>query len=99
MGHLITEHQLLEILKDLKFELQQAKRPADEIILDDVDLCKFLSISKRTSAEYRSQKLIEYSKVGGRIFYKLSDILKMIERHKIVPSDDRILSSSKLKRK
>lgn len=99
MGHLITEHQLLEILKDLKFELQQAKRPAEEIVMDDFDLCKFLSISKRTAAEYRSQKLIEYSKIGGRIFYKLSDILTMIERHKIVTSDDRIPSSSKLKRK
>jgi hypothetical protein len=86
-----------EILSELKHELLQIKRPASEIILDDVDLCKLLHISKRTSAEYRAKSMIVYYKLGGKVFYKLADVLTMLDKHKIVTTENITISSSNLK--
>lgn len=64
-------------------EIRQATRPANEIIYDDVDLRNYLKVSKRTTAQWREDDKIINSKIGGKIFYKLSNILKMIDEHEV----------------
>ena len=77
--------EFAEALQELKTELKQAHRPADEILLDDVDLREMLKISKRTLATYRQQRLIKHSWLQGKCFYKLSDVLDTIERNAVNP--------------
>ncbi|CAN5455620.1 hypothetical protein BH11BAC3_BH11BAC3_07390 [soil metagenome] len=72
-----------EIIGEIKYSISQAQRPASEIILDDVDLCKTLKIGKRTSATIRANRDITYHKCGGKILYKLSDVLDYINRNKV----------------
>ena len=72
-----------EFLRELRHELLKAQRPADQIILDDFDFCKFLKISKRHSANLRATGAITYSKAGGKIYYRLSDVLDFIEKNEI----------------
>lgn len=67
----------------MKAAIQKATRPSDEVILDDVDLRDFLNVSKRTTAYWREKAMITYSKLGGKIFYRLSDVLKFIAEHEI----------------
>jgi hypothetical protein len=74
---------LQQLLTWLRFELQEAKRPADEILLDDADLQQLLKVSKRTTANYRSQGVLPYYWLGGKIFYLLSDVLAAIKQNKI----------------
>jgi hypothetical protein len=82
--------ELTELAQLIKHEIQQAKRPADEVIYDDVDLRTFLKVCKRTTASWREKGMITFSKLGGRIYYKLSDILDFLRKHEI-PSVDKNL--------
>mgnify|MGYP000894114008 CR=1 FL=1 len=72
-----------EFILQVRHEIAQVHRPADQIILDDVDLCNLLKLSKRTTAELRAQRQIVFYKCGGRILYKLSDALDYIDRNRI----------------
>jgi hypothetical protein len=72
-----------EIIEIFRFELKRAQRPAEELILTDVDLCKMLHVSKRTTATWRGIGAINYHKVGGVIFYVYSDILNMMKANRI----------------
>jgi len=71
-----------ELIRQIKYQIEQAQRPADQIILDDVDLCKMLKVSKRTTATLRANGQITFYKCGGKIIYKLSDVLAYIDRNK-----------------
>lgn len=75
--------ELKEFLVDIDEKISKAIRPAEEVILDEVDLCNFLKISKRLSAKLRSERLITYYKSGGKLYYKLSDIIKYATSHKV----------------
>jgi hypothetical protein len=70
-------------LDDLKSLVLSHLRPANEIILDEKAMQDYLSISPRTAAQLRSEGMITYYKQGGRIYYKLSDILACIEVNKV----------------
>lgn len=76
-----------EFLRDLRHELLKVQRPPNEVILDEVDFCQFLKISKRHAANLRSTGAITYSKAGGKIYYKLSDVLDFIEKNQIKSVD------------
>jgi len=76
-----------EFLKELKHEIFKGQRPPDQIILDEVDFCQFLKISKRHAADLRSEGKVSYSKIGGKLYYKLSDVLNFIERYQVKSVD------------
>ena len=49
-------------------------QPAGFSWLDSAEVCQMLHITKRTLAEYRFRGILPYSKLGGRVFFRLSDI-------------------------
>lgn len=75
--------EVAELFKELKNEIQQAKRPAEEVILDDVDLRNYLKVSQRTTATWRQKKLIKHSWIQGKCYYRLSDVLEAIDRNAV----------------
>lgn len=75
--------ELKDFLADLDEKIYQFNRPAHEVILDDVDLCRILKISKRLSAKLRAERLITYHKSGGKIYYLLSDVLVYATQNRI----------------
>jgi hypothetical protein len=48
-------------------------------------LCQMLSVSKRTTATWRASGVLAHHKVGGIVFYLLSDVLEMIKKNRIEP--------------
>ena len=50
-----------------------------EKYLTNKDLCKLLHISSRTLQDYRDSGKIGYIQISGKILYKESDILKILE--------------------
>lgn len=81
-----THEQMIEIrhlFQELRQIYENGMRPAEQVILDDVDLRNYLKVSKRTTAYWREKAMITYSKLGGKIFYRLSDILKLIAEYEI----------------
>lgn len=49
-------------------------QPAGFAWLDGAEVCQILHVTKRTLAEYRFRGILPYSKLGGRVFFRLSDI-------------------------
>lgn len=52
-----------------------------EIYLSGEDVCKLLHISKRTLQQYRDDTILPYIQIGGKIIYKESDILHILEKN------------------
>jgi hypothetical protein len=70
-------------MDDLKLALANIVRPPEQVILDDVDLRDFLKVSKRTTASWREKGIITFSKLGGKIYYRLSDILYLLKENEV----------------
>ncbi|MDX6182379.1 helix-turn-helix domain-containing protein [Flavobacterium sp. Fl-77] len=80
----IITHQ--EMLKQLRYRIEEILknyRPImnGEIYLSGEDLCKLLHISKRTLQQYRDDNILPFIQIGGKIIYKESDILTLLEQN------------------
>jgi len=94
-SEIFNSPQAQEFLKEIREAFLKAQRPANEVILSETDFQQFLQISKRHAATLRSEGWITYSKVGGKQYYKLSDVLNLIERHEIKSVDKRVRFSTR----
>lgn len=74
-----------EFMRELKSEVLKFQRPADQVIIDEVELCSILHISKRHAADLRKEGKIRYSKDGGKLFYKLSWVLEYVDKYIVEP--------------
>jgi hypothetical protein len=77
--------ELKEFVKLLRHEIQQAQRPANEIVLNDEEVMKILSVCKRTLCTMKSEKVIAYSQeaTGKPSRFLLSDVIAYINKHRI----------------
>ena len=47
--------------------------------MDSQDVCLLLNVSKRTLQTYRDRKLLPYTSIGGKFFYRESDVAENLE--------------------
>lgn len=45
------------------------------------EICNLLRVSKRTLQNYRDKRVIPFSQIGRKIYYKYSDIVNYLELH------------------
>ena len=58
--------------------------PKKEVeILDPVDVCELLYISKRTLQTWRDKVKMPYHKIGNKIYFFKHELLEFIERFKV----------------
>jgi|SRR5580698_2099376 hypothetical protein len=62
-----------ELLSDIRLMLSQSGKERKEW-LKSPDVCKMLDISTTTLQTLRTKGIIPSSKIGGTLFYRLSDI-------------------------
>ncbi|MFZ4929114.1 helix-turn-helix domain-containing protein [Chryseobacterium sp. Mn2064] len=68
-----------DILSEKVKENQNGLRSIDgEQLLDNQDVLQLLKISSRTLQRYRSNKIIPYYSISGKLYYKLSDVHQVI---------------------
>ncbi|MCC9043593.1 helix-turn-helix domain-containing protein [Myroides sp. M-43] len=60
-----------------KLQLQTLNIDGEEL-LDNQDVLQILKVSSRSLQRLRSQKLLPYYKVRGKIYYKLSDVQQLL---------------------
>ena len=86
---LLSLNRLREVERKLDLiakEFQQKKiLDPEKIVLDHFEFMALFKISRRTSQHWRLQKKIEYSLIGGRIYFTLADIQRLLEQHKVRP--------------
>jgi hypothetical protein len=79
--HIKEIQQLSLQIAELRQDLQNATKPPDQVILDDYDLRNYMKVSKRTTAYWREKGLITFSKINGKLYYKLSEVLEFIKQY------------------
>lgn len=84
--NLIDEQKLKKIFdeigalrEELKTEKSKHNKKLSEVWLDNQDVMKLLKVSPRTLQSMRDSLTLPYSKVGAKIYYKASDVEKLLE--------------------
>lgn len=80
---IIAHQEMITQLRNRIESILKNYRPVmnGEIYLSGEDVCKLLHISKRTLQQYRDDDILSYIQIGGKIIYKESDILTILERN------------------
>lgn len=58
--------------------------PPEQIYLDSADLLQLFSITAPTLRYWKEQGIIEYSRIKGKSFFQLSEVMRVIEGHRVV---------------
>lgn len=77
------------VLEEILFSLKEVKEKLSLIEsgnlsdkwLDIQEVCQQLKISKRTLQSYRDDRILSFSQIAGKIYFKSSDIEDLLERH------------------
>src|SRR5690606_14905896 len=82
---IIEQQEMIMQLRKRIEEILKNYRPVmnGEIYLSGEDVCKLLHISKRTLQQYRDDNILPYIQIGGKIIYKETDLLGILERNYI----------------
>lgn len=82
MDNYITTKDLQDVLSRLD-EISKKLSGKEKSIkwLDNSEFMQLLHISRRTAQNYRDNNLIAFSIIGNKLFYKLSDVEDLLNRH------------------
>jgi len=77
-----------QVLDELTYRIDQLKTKVDNLYnhsgiapqkwIDNDQVCHRLSVSIRTLQTLRDSRILPYTKMGGKVFYKPEDIEKML---------------------
>ena len=72
---------LMSKLDTIQSQISTKVDPKKETFLDNQEFLLLLKISKRTAQTWRDEGKISFSQVGNKIYYKLSDVEKLMQEH------------------
>ena len=81
---ILTQEQYNEIITridELKLEIKGNSKSSSNEFVDNSDFIKLMNISKRTAQAWRDEGKISFSQVGGKIYYKMSDVQEMLNHN------------------
>ena len=91
----MTEEQFLSVarLREVEEKLEQLSRAFQKkrkshpgkIVLDHFEFMELFRISRRTSQLWRAQARIPFSRIGGRLYFRVSDIRKLLKAEQVFP--------------
>lgn len=81
---IITQEEIdmiLERLDKIEESVRIRQKLPEQTFFDNQEFLQIMNISKRTAQTWRDSKLIAYSQVGSKIYYRMADILNMLNKH------------------
>lgn len=81
---ILTQDQYNEIITridELKSEIKGTSKSSGNEFVDNVDFIKLMNISKRTAQAWRDEGKISFSQVGGKIYYRMSDVKSLLDKN------------------
>ena len=81
---IFTKDQFTELMDRLDIIQKQINAKVDpkkETFLDNQEFLLLFKISKRTAQTWRDEGKISFSQVGNKIYYKLSDVEKLMQEN------------------
>jgi len=81
---ILTKDQYTDLLAkidNISSQLTSKAEAKKETFLDNQEFLQLMKISKRTAQSWRDEGRISFSQVGNKIYYKLSDVEKLLQEH------------------
>ena len=72
---------LMTKLDTIQNQISSKSEAKKETFLDNQEFLLLLKISKRTAQTWRDEGKISFSQVGNKIYYKLSDVEKLMQEN------------------
>ena len=72
---------IMNTLNDIKLQLDNSKKNLNDLVIDNDEFLKRMKISRRTAQAWRDEGKISFSQIGGKIYYKLSDLDDLLNRN------------------
>lgn len=75
-------NKLYERFNQLVSKLENTMTQDPELILlDNADLLQLFKISHKTAQNWRDNKVIAFSQIGNKLYYRLSDVYKLLDEN------------------
>lgn len=78
----------METIFDYVVSQQNIDDDHDDSWVDSYEVCTFLKISDRTLQRLRSDNKINYSRIRGKNYYKISEVKRMLKENLIRSSEE-----------
>lgn len=73
---------ILQRLTRMEALLKVKQGNPDDVFVDNQEFLQIMNISKRTAQAWRDQKVIAFSQVGNKIYYRMGDITKLLKENR-----------------
>lgn len=80
---IITKDQFEELLSTVALihrRVEIITNNSQDTFIDNSEFIRLMKISKRTAQTWRDEKRISYSQIGAKIYYKFSDVEKLLNQ-------------------
>ena len=77
----------IDVIANYVFSQEDTKNE-DEIWVDSYEVCTFLQISDRTLQRLRAKGVVAFSNIGGRCYYKIGELKRLLEERLIKSNDE-----------
>ena len=94
---ILTKDQYQELvvrMDEIKSALTEKQKEPKDVFLDNQDFLQLMNISKRTAQSWRDEGIISFSQVGSKIYYRMSDVQKLLDSnyYRVNPKMDKDIS-------
>ena len=72
---------IVDSLSEIKSLLLEKQKAPEDTILDNKDFIKLMGISGRTAQQWRDDGFIQFSQIGNKIYYRMSEIQRFLNNN------------------
>lgn len=77
----VQYEELLEQISEIRNSLNLKQKQPSDVFVDNQEFIDLMKISKRTAQSWRDEGKISFSQIGGKIYYKMSDVEKLLNEN------------------
>ena len=74
-------NELISKIEEISVKINSTRTARTETYLNNKQFMEMLGVSLRTAQSWRDEGKITFSQVGNKIYYKLSDVEKLLQEH------------------
>jgi len=71
--------ELLQRMDKIQTALVEKQKEPKDAFLDNQEFLQVMNISKRTAQSWRDEGIVSFSQVGSKIYYRMSDVQKLLD--------------------
>lgn len=73
--------ELISRLDKIQSEVSNKQKSTVDTFVDTQEFIQIMNISKRLAQEWRDKGIIPFSQIGSKIYYRMSDIQALLDKH------------------